>query len=369
MAAVIDAVAGRLRALVTAIRPARGQRSPGAGASAAPVPRRAEAAAGERSASPRQPGTRVVDPAGRGDHVTIGEAIAAAAPNERILIRPGVYGEGLILDKPLELVGDGTAGTVFVEAKGTSALRFNATAGRIANLSLAQQGGGNWPALEIEDGRLEVVDCEVTGQGTAVVEIRGGADPLLLRNRICDGKGDGVLIRDGSRGRLEDNEVSGNTGVGVRITTGSQPTLRRNRIHEGRGNGVYIDDAGGDLEENDVFENSQVEVAVTNGSAPTLRRNRIHNGRGDGVYLWHHGAGVLEENDIFANAGSGVVIGAAGNPTLRGNRIRENGRVAIRARDAGGGTIQGNDLSGNAQGAWDVAADCEPFLTRDDNLE
>src|SRR5579859_5891130 len=54
-------------------------------------------------ASPQSGGyTRVVDWRHGADHTTITEAIAAARPGERILIRKGVYDGALVIDKPLE---------------------------------------------------------------------------------------------------------------------------------------------------------------------------------------------------------------------------------------------------------------------------
>ena len=55
------------------------------------------------SPAPAPVKTRVVDLfPGRGDHTSISEAIGVAAPGERILVRPGLYREGLVLDKALD---------------------------------------------------------------------------------------------------------------------------------------------------------------------------------------------------------------------------------------------------------------------------
>ena len=53
-----------------------------------------------------EPPTHVVDALYRGDFPSISQAIQAAKPGDRILVRPGLYSEGLIIDKPLEIMGD-----------------------------------------------------------------------------------------------------------------------------------------------------------------------------------------------------------------------------------------------------------------------
>ena len=52
----------------------------------------------------KEPPTHIVDSMGHGDFLAISEAIDVAQPGDRILVRPGYYREGLVLDKPLEIV-------------------------------------------------------------------------------------------------------------------------------------------------------------------------------------------------------------------------------------------------------------------------
>jgi F-box protein 11 len=264
----------------------------------------------------------------RGDHATITEAIEAANPGDRILVRPGLYREGVVIDKPgIEIIGDGDLDDVVVEAAGINTLLFKTTMGRVTNLTLRQMGGGNWYGVDIAQGRLELEDCDITSQSSACVAIHGGADPRLRRNRIHDGKHISVFVYDNGQGVLEDNDIFSNIG-GVVITSGGNPTLRRNRIRDSK-QGVLVgcDGLGCD---------------------------------GRGV--------VLEDNDIFGNAHSGVeIIGC--NPTLHRNRINKNGYWAVWVTNGGGGTIEDNDLSSNALGAWYVSADSEPNLKRARNKE
>jgi pectin methylesterase-like acyl-CoA thioesterase len=68
-----------------------------------------------RSTARTEPPTRVVDQLHRGDHTTITDAIKAAKPGDRILVRPGLYKEGLVMDKPVEIMGDGDMSEVIIE--------------------------------------------------------------------------------------------------------------------------------------------------------------------------------------------------------------------------------------------------------------
>jgi parallel beta-helix repeat protein len=272
-----------------------------------------------------EPPTHVVDPYQRGDFATVVEAIAAARPGDRILVRPGLYEGGLVVDKPLEILGDGQVSEIEIRARGADALLFKASIGRVANLTLRQAGGlGIWYGADITQGRLDLEGCDISSQNGAGVGIHGGADPRLRRNQIHDGEQSGVFVYDDGRGTLEDNDISGNAHAGVTIRTGGDPTLRRNQIHDGKQCGVFV---------------------------------------------YEDGRGTLEDNDISGNKLTGVEIRSGGNPTLRRNRIHRNGYEAVYIHKGGRGTLEDNDLTVNARGAWDIAEECQDNVRRARNKE
>ncbi len=85
-----------------------------------------------------EPPTHVVDTFHRGDHSTLTDALQAAKPGDRIVVRPGLYKEGILIDRPVEMIGDGNPDEVVIEAAGKEAVLFKASMGRIANLTLRQ---------------------------------------------------------------------------------------------------------------------------------------------------------------------------------------------------------------------------------------
>jgi len=321
-----------------------------------------------------EPPTHVVDPYQQGNFATIGAAIRSAQPGDRILVRPGLYLESLIIDKPLEILGDGPTADIQIQARNAPVLRFWANIGRIANLTLRQAAGGKWrgqwSAVDITQGRLELEGCDITSQSLQCVTIRTGGNPTLRRNRIHHSKQTGVYVYDGGLGTLEDNEITGNVYAGVSIANGGNPTLRRNQIHDNKQNGVYVYSNGmGTLEDNEISGNLYSGVTILTGGNPTLRRNQIHHNANAGVYVCDSGLGTLEDNEITANNGTGVNTKTGGKPTLRRNRINRNGKEAVAILDGGCGVFEENDLTGSSQGFWSIAEDCEGNVTRAHNRE
>ena len=317
-----------------------------------------------------KPMTLTVDLLGRGDYSSVTEALQAASPGARILVRPGLYLEGILIDKAIEIIGDGNLGEVVIEAVGMNAVCFRANMGRIVNLTLRQLGGGEWYCVDIGQGMLSVEECDITSQSLSSVGIHGGADPRLLRNRISDGTQSGVFVYDDGRGTLEHNEISGNAYAAVAIKTGGSPTLRENRIFDGLAGGILVYEGGkGRLEQNEIFANSGPEVEVLTGGDPAFRGNRIWDGRTVGIYVHDNGQGVFENNEVTAIPHVGVAVTRGGKPIFRRNLITKNEYQAIWISEAGGGEFEENDLRGNASGASQVSFDSTDKVIRRRNLE
>jgi parallel beta-helix repeat protein len=259
------------------------------------------------------PPTRVVDQLHRGDYTTITAAIQAANPGDRILVRSGYYQEALVIDKPLEMIGEGELSEVVVHSLGKHALLFQTTMGRVSNMTFRQAGGGNYFGVKIAQGRLELEDCDVSSEGSACIAVLNYADPRLRRNRIHNGTQSGVFVYQHGRGTFEDNEIFGHAFSGVEIKEGGNPTLRRNQIRNCRGNGVYVNESGlGTVEDNEISGNGKAGVKVAQGGKAAVRRNRINNNAYKGVWVSEGGGGTFEDNDVRQNhLGAWDIHGAA----------------------------------------------------------
>jgi parallel beta-helix repeat protein len=323
---------------------------------------------GEKMAKSRA--TFVVDAVDGGDYRTVTAAVAAAEAGATILVRPGLYRESILVNKPVQIVGDGQREDIVIEATGRPVVRFTVEDSRMAGLTLRQAGGGMWFGVDISSGRHLIEDCDISSQSLACVSIRDGANPTLRGNRIHDGKQAGLYIYDGGKGIIEDNDIFGNAFAGAEIKTGANPNLRGNRIYDGAGAGVLVHENGlGALERNEIRGSALAGVEICTGANPTLRGNRIYGGKTTGVLIHNNGTGVIENNFIFSNSGAGVTIVDCSNAAMRRNRITLNGFQAIWIHNGGAGTFLENELRGNDLGAWLVEPDCLANVIRAGNTE
>src|SRR5215213_6627414 len=315
-----------------------------------------------------EPPTCVVDPMHRGDFTTISAAIKSVQPGTRILVRKGLYREGLIIDKPLEIIGESDAKDIVIQATGTNVISFQTTMGRVANLTLRQMGGGKF-CVNIAQGRLELEDCDISSTSRSAVGIHGSADPRLRRNQIHNNEQGGVKIYERAQGTIEDNDIFGNALTAVAISDGADPTLRRNRIHDNQAGVLVYDGGKGTLEDNDIFGNALSGVQIRKNGNAILRRNRIHDNKQTGIYVSDSGQSTSEDNDVFNNGFSGVEIRAARNVIFSNNRINKNSLHGPRIYENGAGTFENNELTDNGQGPWLIADDGETNVKRINNKE
>jgi len=179
-----------------------------------------------------------------------------------------------MVDKPLEIIGDGPVEDIEIRATGANVLEFRASIGRVANLTLRQADTGPL-GVAVFQGRLDLEGCDISGRGNACVYILDSADPRLRRNKIHDGVGNGVQIDRAGLGTLEDNDIARNSYSGVSITEGSNATVRGNRINRNGEVALNIFDEGkGVVEDNDLTGNDRGSWLIDEDCEPNVTRAR-----------------------------------------------------------------------------------------------
>ncbi len=352
----------------------------------------------------------VVDQKGGGDYRTINEALRAMKRDTRIIVRPGIYDEELVLDKPVELVGDGSVDLIIIQSFNGSCIEMRTEHAHVRGLMLRGLTGIRGKecfAVDIPKGELLLENCDITSDSLACVAIHNAdACPTLRNCTIHDGKQAGILVYEAGQGVIERCTFLRNSFANLAITQGGNPLVRSCSIGQGRDNGLYVYGYGkGTIEDCDITANAMAGVAIEQGGDPLLRSCQVHNGllsgiyvnkegrgrieaceifaneganlaivmAGDplvqdcklykgkqhGVFVSERGKGVIEECEIFGNTLSGVAIAKGGNPLVRSCTLRDNGQHAIFARDHALGKIENCTIRKNRHGSWSISEDSQ----------
>jgi len=108
----------------------------------------------------------------------------------------GQLANALVIDKPLEIIGDGRAEDIVIRVRDNHVVTLRASSGRIANLTLRQDGGDEtwWNGVFVVQGELGIDGCDISCPGPSCVAITKGATGRVRRSTIHHAKSMGVLV-------------------------------------------------------------------------------------------------------------------------------------------------------------------------------
>jgi parallel beta-helix repeat protein len=205
--------------------------------------------------------TWTVDDNGPADFSTIVEAINGAGPGDTIYVHNGTYAsanegpEGLLLDKPLTLIGECVNSTVITKSVHIYAPRVTLTGFAITSVPRAGPG-----VLIDRQSETTVSGNLIYSPGGDAVEMRGGNCNRIVSNTMLESSGVFVIWTS------TDNLICDNTIVGgwygVYISGGSRNLIFNNTIKNmeyaywlNGGGGILIGTLGAS-DENSIYGNN-----------------------------------------------------------------------------------------------------------------
>jgi nitrous oxidase accessory protein len=306
-------------------------------------------------------------PAGRGGaatlevgpgrpHATIGAALRAARPGDRIEVAAGTYREDVAIEvEGIELVGRGEP---VIAGSGRGDV-VRVVAGGVTVRGFAVRGSGS--TMMTSDAGIKVLGAGVTIAGNRVVDNLFGIYLDRCREALIEGN---VIT---GRAAVD----LGRRGAGIHLYDAHRNTVRGNRISFVR-DGVYFDHADSNtVEDNEfhhlrygvhymycddnrffrnVFRDSVAGVAIMYTERVTFSDNRIVDNR-EG----YHAFGLLlkdardsvAERNVIVNNGSGIFLDGSHRNRFARNLIAYNDTGVMLYGSALDNEFADNDFVGN----------------------
>jgi parallel beta-helix repeat protein len=253
------------------------------------------------------------------------ERISQASSGDIILVYPGTYQGGILLDQSLVLVG--------VDNPVIDAL-------------------GNGSVISLTTGGATVAGFTLVNSGTMVYDSGikvSSSGNRILNNRIS-GTQYGVNLFPQSNGNvIRNNTITNCTLQGIHgENLHGSTTIDSNLILNQAGDGVHIEYSWNvSLRNNTIAWNGGNGITLNYTQESFLEGNRVESNTLDGTFISSGARDVIRGNSFLLNGRNGLSMELSLDPTLRGDQIEEFTPSEYLNR-VSGNTCSGNDRAGVA---------------------
>jgi parallel beta-helix repeat protein len=311
----------------------------------------------------------VVSQFGRGDYYTISEAIIAAKSGTKILVQEGVYRESLIINKPLEIIGDGKISDIVLDCIDSNCILMKTEIAKIQGLTISSRVSlekNKYFAIKIPQGKLILEDCDITSHSYSSILISGlTATPTIRNCKIHDSKGSGIIISNNACPIIEKCDIFSNMGINISVSQKAKPIIKNCRIYDGESVGIrFSDESGGLLEDCDISHSVLSNIIIKKESNPKIRNCKIHHGKQSGIWIYNYGQGIVENCEIYSNNNYGIYIQGRVDPRISHCKIFDGTQSGILVDKSGKGTINNCDIIGNDGCGILITNKSNPLITK-----
>jgi F-box protein 11 len=299
------------------------------------------------------------------DYSSLSAAIKNVPEKTRILVRPGTYTESIILDKNIEIVGDGPREQIVLLSRNAHCIRIATDSAAVSGMTIRGLAQHSF-AIDIPCGRFHLSDCIVTCEAQTCIGIHNStAQPLIQHCIIRDGGQSGIVVYDQGAGVIENCEIFAHKLAGVEVKTGGKPHIRQCKIHNVQQGGIYVYEQGEGISEDcEIFAHKLAGIEVKTGGKPLIRRCKIHDGEASGILVHEHGEGTFEDCDLFAHKLAGIEVKTGGKPLIYLCKIHDGEAGGILVHDQGEGAFEDCEIFANQFVGVEVEIGGKPLIRR-----
>jgi predicted Ser/Thr protein kinase len=294
----------------------------------------------------------IVD-AENGDATTIAEALARARDGATILVRPGLYPESLVVERPVDIVGIAENGQLAVIQPGDGHCIRVTSASRLSGLVLRgperSEGAAALPCLDIAAGRVSVENSEIAASSGPAVMVRDGAEAKLSDSVVSGSGAAGIMLTSGAKAEISGGEIRKSAKSGIVARGGADITVDGTTIADAGEAGLLLaEGANGQIRASSITGSRTSGIEITGGAKAIIFDSRVEASAQAGVFVTDGGRAALEKAEISASAFSGVIIGSTGEVRAFESLVKGNGEHGILVLDLAKGIVENSRILENA---------------------
>jgi len=280
-----------------------------------------------------------------GGYPTIQAAVDAAEPGDTIEVSPGVYSEGVFVEKSLTIIGQDKTTTI-VDGSTDSGYAFWLDADGVTIRGFTMRNCSNYGVIAYYSGGHTIDDNIFLNNAYGVYLTNSPSANYVINNTFFNNDLRGINLAFSNENTISDNYISEST-YGIRLSEECQSNSLTNNIIMGTSHGIYLRLSSN----NNVGQNNLASkitgIALVNSDYNNIGNNTVSESA-YGIELYSS-----TYNTVFANTaaqnGYGIYLVYATDNTMDGN-LASNNDWGIHLYQSSSNTIIQNTFSFNAHG-------------------
>ncbi|MEK7240034.1 MAG: nitrous oxide reductase family maturation protein NosD [Gemmatimonadota bacterium] len=293
-----------------------------------------------------------------GRYPTITEALAAAQPGDRVLVRAGTYREPTLVVRTARVTVQGEGWPVLDGQGEREVLVIAADDVTVRGLVVTRTGVSNLQdraGIRARDARNCVIEKNRLRDNLFGIYLQRSADCVVRDNDIeAHGvsqtlSGNGIHLWYSPGARVERNRVRGHRD-GIYFEFSTLGVTRDNVSEKSQRYGLHFMFSDSCRYERNTFRDNNSGVAVMYSRGVVIHDNRFERSWGSAAYgllLKDIMGGEITDN-VFARNSTGLFVEGSSRLDVRGNEFTQNGWAAKVMADADENRFSANRFAGNA---------------------
>lgn len=350
----------------------------------------------------------IVDKTGNGDYTSIRSAVSDWQHGQKLIIRPGVYDEQLILKTwmkidgkegiPAEQAGsideDKNKVVLAFSGDGPTVVGRDVSEVKLSNLVIRKDKEDKKPVVQLVGTDIEIDNCSISNSKTAGIEAARFGNLVLKNSRVENNDYAGIFLHHQARAEIQSNVINANRrGIAIVRHPDGIPKnrtiyrdeeedievlIKENSITDNSFAGVYLTSgATADIISNSFVANAQDAIlgegkdrtinldmggiVITNESRARMMSNSI-SFSDMGIIFQEGTNGQALENTLTGNENYAIVVTGYGQPEIVGNTIKDNNGTGIMLRTSTEAIIQDNQIIKNKMQGIEIADTARPTI-------
>jgi len=276
-------------------------------------------------------------------------ALYHAQQGATIYVWEGLYRENVVVNKTVNLIGNGSAATI-INGSGTGdAVTITANNVNIKGFRLENSANGWFDELagiKILSDNNFVFDNSMTYSSYGIRVY--GADNNSIENNSCYNNSYGILIYESDNNHLESNNCSYNYLIGIHIYRSHNNSVENSIYYRNPDRAITISyDSSNNTIKNTTCTGSDIGIRLfKNAHDNYILNNRIENG-GTGISISYSKNNAIINNLCF-NGKTGISLYDSSGNLIRNNTIDRHTYNGMRV-NSHNNTITGNNIRNNSQ--------------------